>query len=154
MFKVFTIAAAMVAALSLVGCQTYSIEKVSDEGAARGYPFIFQKPYLATVTYADGSPSTVHVASVPVLFGVDVERAALGTTNTEFESTEAGWLKKGTADLDQKIPENIAAITELLKTLGVTVANAPVAPGAPEVTFQPDIPAGTPIAGITFTAIK
>jgi len=142
----------LLAAAALSACNTYSTTRVPEYGSARGYPFIFQKPYLVTITYTDGEKS-LHFVTVPTLFAVDSERAALGTTKTEFENAPDGFASKTKTDLDQKVPENLDSITALLRQLGVTAAGAPVAPGAPELKFNPDLPLDKSIASIDLKPI-
>ena len=138
-------------AAGVAGCNTYRTSRVPESGSVRGYPFVFMKPYIVTVTYDDNTES-VHVLSVPTLYAVDSERAALGLTKTEFENGPDGFALKTKTDLDQKIPENLKAVTELLKELGVTVTGAP-APGSPPAQFQPDLLAGNTVRKITLQPI-
>ena len=139
--------------LLLFGCTTFETQKVTDGAPAKGYPFVFSKPYSALVTYTDGTSST-HILSIPTLYAVDVKQSPLGTTDTSLENTDQGFAKKSTAKIDQKIPENIAAITELLKQLGVTATGAPGAPGAPTPTFVPDLALNKQIASMTLTPVN
>lgn len=126
------------AATTLFGCNTYTTTRVPKDGSARGYPFIFQQPYLATVTYSDNT-STVHLVSVPTLYAVDAERAALGTTTSKFENFADGFAYKSDTVLDQKIPENLAAITELLKELGVKTGEGTQAREVREAKITPNL---------------
>lgn len=131
----------------VIGCQTYRTTRVHDDAAARGYPFVFQKPYIAQVTYTDGSRSA-HVVQIPTLYAVDVERAAFGLTKASFENTGDGFASKASVDLDQKVPENIKAISDLLTSLGLKLSGAPAAPGAPPVEFQPELTPGKEVKSI------
>lgn len=144
---------ALLIVLFAMGCQTYQTSRVAEHGSTRGYPFIFQKAYLAKVTYTDGTKSA-HIVGISILYAVDIERAPLGTTKGSFENSEDGFALKSEVDLDQKTPENITAITELLKTLGVSLAGAaPTAFAAPPVTFMPDLDPGKQVATIELVPI-
>jgi hypothetical protein len=136
----------------LSGCNTYSTTQVRN-GTVRGFPFIFAKPYVATVTYADDSTST-HMVSVPTLYAVDTERSAIGVTKVSFENNTDGFIQKSSSELDQKIPENIAAITTLLEKLGVKVAGTPSAPGAPSTTFDPPLDPAKSVKKIEFKPVE
>ncbi len=126
--------------ISATGCTTFETSQVSREGATRGYPFIFSKPYRAVVTYTDNTQSA-HILSVPTLYAVDVKQSPFGTTDTSLENNDDGFAKKTTAKIDQKVAENLGAVTNLLKELGIKVAGA-AAPGAPDAVFSPDLVPG------------
>lgn len=149
------LAASTLFALCATGCNTYMTSRVSEDRGTRGFPFVFQKPYLITITYEDNTTSN-HFALIPTLYAVDAERTAFGTTKAEFENTADAFPLKTKTELDQKIPENIAAITNLLKELGVKVPGAkPVQPpGAPDFKFLPDLTFDKSIKSVTVSSFE
>jgi len=135
---------------TLLGCTTFQTRKVVDDQITNGYPFIFNKPYTALVKYDDSTTST-HILSLPTLYAVDVKQSPLGTTDTSLENNEDGFAKKATAKIDHKIPENIGAVTELLKELGVKASGAP---GAPEPIFNPELDLTKTVVSIQLSPIN
>jgi len=148
---------AITALVSVVvaGCTSFETRRVSDDGTTSGFPFIFKKTYIAVVTYFDDS-RTSHILSVPTLYAVDVKQSPLGTSDILVENSDSGFAKKATAKIDHKIPENIGALTALLKELGVKSAADPgieMFTAATKSIFDPGL-TPKPVKSISLTSIN
>jgi len=118
--------------------RTFVVQEMTCGKPTRGHPFLQYEMQKAVATWArDGNMqdtyTTVHVTSVPKLMTIDAERALLGTTEAAFTNNPDGTLLSSSSKVDQKIPEIISAVGDVMKSIPAGTR------GRPECAFAPDL---------------
>jgi hypothetical protein len=103
--------------------RTFLVQDASSGEPTRGHPFIYYEPQVAIATWQPAQEglqpyTTHHITVLPRLMAVDAERALLGTTTATFTNHSDGTLQTGTITVDQKIPEVISAMGDLVTDIG------------------------------------
>ncbi|WP_428305033.1 hypothetical protein [Lacipirellula sp.] len=156
----------LVACALCVGClpfgpkrhATYISQKIYNPACPfRGVPVQVYKLHAAVVTSVkDGKvEKSIHFIQLSELFAVDIQKAFLGKTEAKATISGDGALTGMEGKIDQEIPEILTSVSEILNALpldpAAMQAYSKLTEGdVPKNTFNPALPAGAQIIGISW----
>ena len=112
--------------------------------------------YYSTPQAAASEPkvhTTQHLCRLPTLYTVDVVKAPIGLTKAEMTYGSDFELTKSSAELDQKVPETLDALANLIPKIESAAKLTAGAPFNP-YQFYPALPADARILSIEFCEIE
>ena len=128
-------------AVTIVGCSTVEITKLSDSAYSSGLRFYRPEPYLL-VTQDNNGNSQTSMISLPNKNEEYVikPKVRLGTVNVSA-TLEGGWnLTQLGTTVDTKVPETITAIAGTITAMGAVIAmkksSLPLEPGLYRIEFD------------------